>query len=153
MSKVARVLTELLCRVIGGADLRESIEAHATEFFSRKASLDRLSRPDHEVVGAIFSPACYIEDAFPASLYLSWKYAEEFGRGVLVNANLGGDNCHRGAVMGALLGAANGAAGIPDRFKDGLKRANELTLLLEHMVKGSFHGTASLLCSVSPSDV
>ncbi len=36
------------------------------------------------------------------------------------NANVGGDNCHRGAVIGARLGAAAGTARIPVRFCEGL---------------------------------
>jgi hypothetical protein len=35
---------------------------------------------------------------------------------------VGGDNCHRGAVVGALLGAANG---IDDRWIKGLKAFRE----------------------------
>jgi hypothetical protein len=37
---------------------------------------------------------------------------------VLANARCGGDNCHRGAVVGALLGAANP---IPRPFLEGLR--------------------------------
>jgi ADP-ribosylglycohydrolase len=48
----------------------------------------------------------YLADAFPASLYLAWKYADDFERGVISNTNLGGDNCHRGALAGALLGVS-----------------------------------------------
>lgn len=44
----------------------------------------------------------------PASLYLAWKYHDNFDAGILANAMVGGDNCHRGAVVGSLLGAANG---------------------------------------------
>jgi ADP-ribosylglycohydrolase len=44
----------------------------------------------------------------PASLYLAWKYHDNFEAGILANAMCGGDNCHRGAVVGSLLAAANG---------------------------------------------
>ena len=73
------------------------------------------------VVGRILSPACYIQDAFPASLYLAWKYAEDFSGGIMANANVGGDNCHRGAVVGSLLGVANG---VPARWSEGLVAVN-----------------------------
>ena len=75
--------------------------------------------PDDVVIGQRVSPACYIAEAFPASLYLAWKYADDFEAGLIANANLGGDNCHRGAVVGALLGAAVGA----DRYRRGGARA------------------------------
>ena len=67
------------------------------------------------------SPACYIQDAFPAALYLAWKYAKDFSGGIIANANLGGDNCHRGAVVGSLLGAANG---VPPQWREGLLAVN-----------------------------
>lgn len=109
----------------------ETIAEHATEYFALKRSRNWSTLPDHEVVGNILSSACYIHDAFPASLHLAWKYAADFERGVVVNANLGGDSCHRGAVIGALLGAANGAHAIPDRFLSGLKNASHLADLLQ----------------------
>ena len=52
----------------------------------------------------------------PASLYLAWKYHDDFEAGILANAVVGGDNRHRGAVGGSLLGAANG---MPARWPDG----------------------------------
>jgi ADP-ribosyl-[dinitrogen reductase] hydrolase len=55
--------------------------------------------------GRRFSPVCYITDAFPASLYLVRKFVNDFESSIIANASVGGDNCHRGAVVGALLGA------------------------------------------------
>lgn len=55
-------------------------------------------------------PGLLVADAesMPAALYLVWKYHDDFDAGILANAMVGGDNCHRGAVVGPLLGAANG---------------------------------------------
>jgi ADP-ribosylglycohydrolase len=53
----------------------------------------------------------------PASLYLAWKYHDNFDAGIQANAMVGGDNCHRGAVVGSLLGAANG---VSDKWIEGL---------------------------------
>jgi len=39
----------------------------------------------------------------------------------LANANCGGENVHRGIVLGALLGAEAGENGIPEHLKKGLK--------------------------------
>ncbi|MFM9059906.1 MAG: ADP-ribosylglycohydrolase family protein [Planctomycetaceae bacterium] len=77
--------------------------------------------PDRAVVGGILSPACYIPDAFPAALYLAWRHAGDFAGGVLANARCGGDNCHRGAVVGSLLGAT---APIPRPLRHGLLEAS-----------------------------
>jgi ADP-ribosylglycohydrolase len=97
--------------------LREVILENAIDHISAKKTAKWSGMPDAEVVGRILSPACYIDDAFPAALYLAWKYARDFSGGVLANANVGGDNCHRGAVVGSLLGAANG---VPVRWREGL---------------------------------
>ena len=62
---------------------------------------------DNDVVGRLFSSACYISDSWPCVLYLAYKYAEQPKAGLLANTNLGGDNVHRGTVLGAILGLAN----------------------------------------------
>lgn len=101
-------LVRILAAVRGGEPLRDALLRHASDWISA-AKVARWSRePDAIVVGQRLSPACYIPDAFPAALYLAWKYADNFGAGICANAQVGGDNCHRGAVVGALLGEANG---------------------------------------------
>jgi ADP-ribosylglycohydrolase len=66
--------------------------------------LARQYSNDQQVVGGIFSTACYIEGAWPSVLYLAYRYSTDMQAGLLANTNLGGDNVHRGAVLGALLG-------------------------------------------------
>ena len=56
----------------------------------------------------MFSSACYITDSWPCTLYLAYKYCNAQG-GLLANTNLGGDNAHRGTILGILLGLSNGA--------------------------------------------
>lgn len=68
---------------------------------------------DEEVVGKIVGSGCPLEDALPGTLYLALKYADDFERGLLANVHLGGDNCHRGAALGTLLGAVGGCETIP----------------------------------------
>ena len=43
---------------------------------------------------------------FDISRLLFQGFADDFSRGVLMNANCGGENCHRGGALGACLGAA-----------------------------------------------
>ena len=87
--------------------LRDAIELHGSSFVSRGA-LDTWSQlEDRDVVGRHLTTACYLPESFTASLYLAWKYHEDFTAGILANARCGGDNAHRGAVVGALLGVAN----------------------------------------------
>jgi ADP-ribosylglycohydrolase len=80
------------------------------------------------VVGGILSPACYIPDAFPAALFLAWRHAGDFAEGVSANARVGGDSCHRGAVVGSLLGASTP---IPERFVEGLRARDRVELLFK----------------------
>ena len=114
----ARDLTRMLVAVINGAGVRESIEKFGNGWVGRKKLEAWAERPDEEVVGGILSPACYLEDSFPASLFLAWKYAEDLEAALVANTNLGGDNCHRGIVVGALVGA--GGAKVPERWAGGL---------------------------------
>ena len=46
--------------------------------------------------------------------------------GLLANANHGGENVHRGAVLGVLLGAEAGAAGLDPTLVDGLFHADAI---------------------------
>ncbi len=116
----------ILCAAAAGADLRESIFEHASDWLSKRKAEQWSRDPDEVVIGHRVSPACYIADAFPASLYLAWKYAGDFEAGVIANANVGGDNCHRGAVVGALLGAAAGLERMPARFVNDIHDAARL---------------------------
>lgn len=47
-------------------------------------------------------------------------FADSFDKGVLANTNVGGENCHRGSALGALMGAGLGESRIPRRLIDGL---------------------------------
>ena len=119
--KAASLFAAIHVALAGGADLRDAIPEIAGELVSGKKLARWLEKSDEEVVGKILSPACYIQDAFPAALYLAWKYAKDFSGGIIANANLGGDNCHRGAVVGSLLGTANG---VPAQWREGLLALN-----------------------------
>lgn len=106
--QAADCLVRILTAVRMGEPLRAAILAQASDWISAAKVAAWSKEPDDVVIGRRLSPACYIPDAFPAALYLAWKYAEDFGAGICANAQVGGDSCHRGAVVGALLGEANG---------------------------------------------
>lgn len=84
----------------------------------KRAVANQLS--DLDVIGRLLSPACYIEDSLPAVLYLAARYSHDFEAALVSNAQVGGDNCHRGAVLGAILGATLGEEAIPKRWLAGL---------------------------------
>jgi ADP-ribosylglycohydrolase len=75
-----------------------------------------LDFPDHLVVGRHFSPACYLQDSIPATLYLALKYADNPDEGLIANTMCGGDNAGRGAVLGALFGAVHGMGAWPEQW-------------------------------------
>jgi ADP-ribosylglycohydrolase len=114
---LARLLVRLTRpdRAEAERDLREAIVEEAGDWASaaklaawdRRADAGPAVCPDRAVVGTVLSPACYIDDAFPAALYLAARHAGDFAAGVRANALCGGDNCHRAAVVGALLAAVS----------------------------------------------
>jgi len=116
--RAADAFIGILVGVQAGRPLREAILEEAPDWISFAKISRWIKESDQVVVGQILSPACYIPDAFPASLYLAWKYADDFSAGICANAQVGGDSCHRGAVVGALLGLANG---VPDAWRNGLQ--------------------------------
>jgi len=54
-----------------------------------------------------FSTACYCEQAFPIVLYLCYKYKDDPRKALAQNVMLGGHSTARGAIVGAILGAAH----------------------------------------------
>lgn len=106
--RAADTLARLIFRIAEGIPLREAIQKEAGDWISGTNAEKWTAQPDTHIIGQRFSPACYIAESMPASLYLAWKYHNDFSAGITANAMVGGDNCHRGAVVGSLLGAANG---------------------------------------------
>jgi ADP-ribosylglycohydrolase len=113
VQRAADTLARLLFRIREGLSLHEAIRREAGDWISGNKANGWLTQPDTYIIGQRFSPACYIAESMPASLYLAWKYHEDFSAGIIANAMVGGDNCHRGAVVGALLGAA---CGVPEKW-------------------------------------
>jgi ADP-ribosylglycohydrolase len=120
----ARDLTKVLLAILQGTGVREAIEQHCNGWVGRKKLESWSARADEDVIGRTLSPACYLQDAFPAALFLAWKYDSDLKTALIANTNLGGDNCHRGIVVGAILGAAGNK--IPGDWIDGLRCAQEL---------------------------
>ncbi len=112
--RAADTLVRLLFALNQGEPLREAIRREAGDWISGNKAESWRDLPDEQVIGSRFSPACYIAEAMPAALYLAWKYHDDFAAGITANAMVGGDNCHRGAVIGSLLGAA---CGVPANFQ------------------------------------
>lgn len=105
--RAADCLTRLLLDLQAGTPLRDAVMHSAGDWFSTRKALAWEIRPDRTIIGQVLSPACYIDQSFPAALYLAWKYHDDFSAAIIANANVGGDSCHRGAVVGALVGLSD----------------------------------------------
>jgi len=126
MRNAAEVLIPLLLEILSGRPLREVLVQQIREQKSPLYGfpyLRWLDEPDEAVVGRRLSTACYVEDSVPSVLYLALKYHDRPEEGLIANTHLGGDNVHRGAVLGALLGAANGLGAFPSRWVKGMHDA------------------------------
>lgn len=121
--RAADTWVRVVWRLHEGLTLHEAIQREAGDWISGKKATRWTRQADEVVIGEKFSPACYIDQAMPASLFLCWKYALNFEDGIRANARVGGDNCHRGAVVGGLLGAAHQ---IPKRWLEGLSNTSGL---------------------------
>jgi ADP-ribosylglycohydrolase len=118
LERNARVYASLLTSVLYGEDLRTAVAAAG-----RAVGHDVTkwaSSEDVRIIGGTVSSACYIADSFPALLFLAYKYADAPEQALIANTNVGGENCHRGSALGALLGAAHGMGAWPGRWTEGL---------------------------------
>jgi hypothetical protein len=108
LMRVCDRYVKLLCGLLEGPD-DEGIKALLSEAGKGAGGLDvaglvKRNLPDQQVVGRMYSPACYISDSWPVVLYLAYKYRNDPWLALRMNTNLGGDNVHRGIVLGTLLG-------------------------------------------------
>jgi ADP-ribosylglycohydrolase len=123
MKLAADAILSLLLPTLRGASLVEVIQEECARQrnphfgfpFSKWLDLD-----DEEVLGRRFSTACYVDQAVPSVIYLALKYADCPEEGLVANTNLGGDNVHRGGVLGCLLGAQNRLDAWPERWRKAL---------------------------------
>jgi ADP-ribosyl-[dinitrogen reductase] hydrolase len=115
------------------AALREAILEHGRDWISAAKLTAWERHSDRQLVGGTLSSACYIDEAFPASLALAYRHAGNFTGGVVANALCGGDNCHRGTVVGSLLAAS---AEIPPAMLAGLQSFATVKGFRERQVSG-----------------
>jgi DNA-directed RNA polymerase subunit K/omega len=114
-------------------------------------------RPNPNVRDDSTMSACYLSSALPGLVDMIAKYgggggARSSGRsrtdddddddagqrawkGLLSNANVGGENVHRGSVMGAILGARAGFDRLPPQLVDGLYPQEELRKEIDDFVR------------------
>jgi ADP-ribosylglycohydrolase len=91
-----------------------------TDLVDTPFEIESLTRKNsnREVVYRMLSTACYPEHGLPLLLYLAELNKLDIRASLLANANAGGDNVHRGMVLGLIVGAANDE--LPDDLQQGL---------------------------------
>ncbi len=131
IEQAAESLTGLMLALLAGAELSGQIRRlPQAERFNWE---ELLNRDDAEVIGRTFTAGCPVSGSFPAVLYLALKYGTDFEKALIANTSLGGDNCHRGAVLGAILGAAQGQGAIPPRWLSGLWEHDRYRRLIDKL--------------------
>lgn len=102
-----------------------------TDLAARPMDLETLVRDVDEdtAIRGLFATACYPEHGLPLAFYQARRHDFDLEAGLLANANAGGDNVHRGMVLGVLLGAAVGR--VPARLKQGLRDYDDLKTEIE----------------------
>ncbi|MEM7673958.1 MAG: ADP-ribosylglycohydrolase family protein [Verrucomicrobiota bacterium] len=96
---------------------------------------DWISKDDFEVIGQLVHPGDQLDDNMPTLMYLALKYQNDPGQALLVNAHSGGDSCHRGAILGALLGALNGVESLPADWVFGLNEYDSLDKISDWLIE------------------
>mmetsp|Transcript_15959 Transcript_15959/g.62352 ORF Transcript_15959/g.62352 Transcript_15959/m.62352 type:complete len:374 (+) Transcript_15959:50-1171(+) len=123
LERNAKTYARMLSSTLLGDDLRAVIDSNESALGLPMGPLVERGLDDRQVAGGIFGIACYIDDALRVVAYLSHKYAEAPAEGLFANTRCGGENCQRGACVGALLGAANGYDSLPSPLVNGLHAA------------------------------
>ena len=148
LASYVRVYARVLCRILNHPEVPVSTEQLRTILLDGAKEMDIDMKPllerfaernqvrvDASVVGGKFSSACYINESQPSLFFLATKYADSLEEALIANTNVGGENCHRGFVLGALLGAALGKQAIPVRWLEGLKAKEELQREIDAFIK------------------
>ncbi|XP_078694773.1 uncharacterized protein LOC144923808 isoform X1 [Branchiostoma floridae x Branchiostoma belcheri] len=118
--------------LLGGSGTWKRVQAFSSEAAGYAKGSDMRLSVYQEAVGH-FGLACYIRGSLTSLFFLAHEFHDDMEGGVLTNTNVGGENCHRGAALGALLAAAAGRTGqpLPQGLKDGLGSArNDLMALI-----------------------
>lgn len=131
LAQYIQVLTQLLAAVLSGTPLDAAVQELAQAAYGSDMAVMVRQRGDRDPM-----VACYVDGAFSALLHFAYKYANvSVSDALLASANAGGENVHRGAVLGALVGAAAGAQAIPRWLREGLFAHEQLKEEIETFLK------------------
>jgi ADP-ribosyl-[dinitrogen reductase] hydrolase len=95
---------------------------------------------EEKVIRKMFANACYPEHGLPLILYLAMRHNFDMEACLLANANAGGDDVHRGMILGMILGAAD--AQVPDHLVLGLIAHRKLKIEIDAFADIALQGNA-----------
>lgn len=123
----AQVWSDVIYDAINTNDIHAPLDKAASLLSFRKPRSDRMD----EIT------ACYLSTSLPSAFDMIKKYSKEadIWSGLLANANCGGENVHRGAIIGPALGALVGTEAIPFVMLDGLYDKDELQKEIDEFVR------------------
>lgn len=104
-----------------------------TEFSDEYLSELLPTATDESMITKRFATACYPEQGVPLILYFLYKNNFDFKTSLLDNANAGGDNVHRGMILGLLAGGATD--NVPEELKTGLLEYEKIKKEIDEFVK------------------
>ncbi|XP_041936425.1 uncharacterized protein LOC121698414 isoform X1 [Alosa sapidissima] len=141
LDKFVALYARALHATLNGACLRQQAEAAlksptldvwdtCQSFMHRAARLPIASEERlkvHQSAVEVLGLACYTKGALSSLFYLAHEFHSDIQGGILANTNCGGENCNRGAALGALLGSHAGHLGksVPQEWKDSLISGRE----------------------------
>lgn len=118
--------------LLQGEPLDAALDTAASAAYSSldpAATLAQLRQElDRETTPALaeFGLTCHSPDAFPATLFLILKFAEDPETALIENVMAGGDSAARGMLVGMVLGAAHGLSAFPERWINDLRASPEI---------------------------
>jgi len=132
---VERAIQRVRVPKVTGARLFELYRAHGGPGGIPADEMWRLHTDlvDEPVEAERFASACYPEHGLPLMLALARDHAADFKQTLLASVNFGGDNVHRTAVLGMLMGAARDQ--LPAELIAGLRDAEAIRSEIDAFVE------------------
>lgn len=124
-----RILSSAMRRILAGDGLALVAEAISAELNPDAGPLAGMIQGRKDPMAST-----YLVESFPSLLHYMYRYESSVRDLVLANVNVGGENTHRGHILGALAGAAHGLKGIPPEWIDGLVSKREIKKEVEAFV-------------------
>ena len=94
-----------------------------------------LATKDKDSVSTIsrFGQSCHTEEAFPGVVQLIARYHNDLKEALIQSVMAGGDSAARGMIVGMVLGAHLGPAGLPQQWLNELKKNERISALIERL--------------------